>query len=801
MPEDSPFDNLRDHLESMFQFENNDLDVGIYKVLRLKQKEVEAFLKNDLEQIVRGELSKAAQGVADAEHQKLATYIREETGPKYHALVVSPETVEEYQEKLRELVSGANNESELVQAIERASGVDVDLEDRVYNHLLAFFGRYYRNGDFGYNDRSLATYKVDYPPAEADYSGDDVLLHWKHKDSYYIKTANGFPTVRFEVNNRTIEYRLETGGEADEQARTRNSNKDDGRKHYVLDRVEEVEADDDSVWHVVFRLAERSTPKDEVYSAIMAKAFGVIEGLDKYLYRPGKNGVPGKSAFYDLEGDYDKVENGAIKGQGQLRLALSTYLNNIYHLDRHKNLGSNKEERQAKLAEDETVQRLIALDRHLNRFYVGIDADYFVHKDLGGFLGREAERYVKDVVLSGVEGLLSENRDETAFVVARAFYRVTTRITEFLAVMEDFQKNLFLLKKKVIRTDWLISVGKLTEWIKDKGERSNLLAEVHGNESQRTDWKETFGVEIADPNQLLLAYPTLPIDTRYMGTDLKLTLLAYCPDLEEETIGTLICSENLQAVRLLADKYRGKIDCIYIDPPYNTKYSEILYKNDFKHSSWLSMMNDRVSEAAPLLKKNGVHIVAIDENEQERLGLMLRQVFPDRDHTCVTIVHNPSGQQGDNFSYSHDFAYFSYPRGGSYIGSEIRDENVDVRNLRDVTGESAKREAAKNCFYPILVEDGSIVGFGDVCPDDFHPKGPNTYQPSGIIQVYPIDPQGQEMKWRLARQSVEKYLDELDAVYIKNRGVWDIRRTKNKFNYKTVWQDPKYSSNNHGSQV
>ena len=310
------------------------------------------------------------------------------------------------------------------------------------------------------------------------------------------------------------------------------------------------------------------------------------------------------------------MESGAIKGQGQLRLALSTYLNNIYHLDRHVDLGSNKDERQAKLAEDETVQRLMALDRHLNRFYVGIDADYFVHKDLSGFLGREIDRYVKDVVLSDVEGLLAEVRDETTFLVARAFYRVATRIVEFLAATEEFQKNLFLLKKKVVRTDWLVSVGKLAEWIEDDGERSDLLAEVHANKDQEADWKETFGVEVADPHQLLLAYPTLPIDTRHFGENLKLRLIGACPDIDSEITGILLNSENLQAIRLLSESYRGRIQCVYLDPPYNTGSDGFLYKDSFRHSSWLSMMEDRLRSGREWLTPDGGMFVSIGEDEQ-----------------------------------------------------------------------------------------------------------------------------------------------------------------------------------------
>ena len=654
----SALTDLLEHLKSVFQFENNDLDFGIYKVLRLKQAEVSAFLNDELGEIVEAELKKAATGASDAKYQRLATYVREETGPKYHALVVSPQSVADNQDALRGLVEGAEGEADLIDAIDGGVGIDPELEDRVYNHLLGFFQRYYRDGDFGYNDRSLATYKVDYPPAEADYDGSDVLLHWKHKDSYYIKSANGFPTVRVEVDGKAVEYRLETGGAADEKAKTRNNNKDDGRKHYGLDRAETVETEQGPVVRVVFRLAERSTPKADVLAAVMAEAFGVEDGLDPYLYRPAKKDEErGKPAFNDLEGDYDKVENGSVKGQGQLRQALDTYLNGIVGHDQFKALGSNNEKRKAALADDETAQKLHTLDQHLNKFYVGVNADYFVHKDLGGFLSREAGRYVKDVILSGVEGLLAEDRDETAFLIARAFYRVAERIIGFLAATEDFQKNLFLLKKKVVQTDWLVSVGKLAEWIEDDAERTDLLAEVHASDGLRAEWKETFGVEVADPSQLLLAYPTLPINTRHLDDALTLRLISACPNIEGETTGLLMNSENLQALRLLADSYRQRVQCIYIDPPYNTGGDDFLYKDAFRHSSWLSMVGDRVEAGVHLMADDGALFASIDDDEQARLKLLLDGVLGPENFVNAVIWQKKYSASNDAkwFSDDHDF--------------------------------------------------------------------------------------------------------------------------------------------------
>jgi adenine-specific DNA-methyltransferase len=271
----------------------------------------------------------------------------------------------------------------------------------------------------------------------------------------------------------------------------------------------------------------------------------------------------------------------------------------------------------------------------------------------------------------------------------------------------------------------------------------------------------------------------------------------------------IIEGDNYHALSVLNYTHQGKIDVIYIDPPYNTGAKDWKYNNDYvddndtyRHSKWLSMMNHRLVLAKNLLTSRGILICTIDHNEQEKLGMLLLELFPDKKITCVTIVHNPAGIQGENFSYTHEYAYFVYPSDGRAIEYQLRDDgDEDIRNFRDVTGEESLRTAAANCFYPILVKNNKIIGFGDVCDDNFHPKSINIKRKDGIVEIYPVDPQGVERKWRFARQTVEAITKELSVKHIRARNVYDIVRTKNKFNFKTVWTDSKYSANNQGTQL
>ncbi|MEK6963622.1 MAG: site-specific DNA-methyltransferase [Nanoarchaeota archaeon] len=288
----------------------------------------------------------------------------------------------------------------------------------------------------------------------------------------------------------------------------------------------------------------------------------------------------------------------------------------------------------------------------------------------------------------------------------------------------------------------------------------------------------------------------LPILTEDKGKEIETD--------KEKPVNILIEGDNYHALSVLNYTHKGKIDVIYIDPPYNTGARDWKYNNDyidyedtFRHSKWLSFMEKRLKLAKNLLKRNGVLICTIDENEHATLGLLLQEVFQDREIVGVVIIHNPAGVQGKNFSYTHEFAYFVYPKNGLFIGKTTREKEL-ISPLRDWGGTSA-RKLAKTCFYPIIIKNEKIVGFGEVCPEDFHPKSANVLHKDGSIHIYPIDGKGIERKWVYSRQSAEENVHQLSVKKINSEYV--IIRKKELFTYRTVWDDKKYYANVYGSKL
>lgn len=297
---------------------------------------------------------------------------------------------------------------------------------------------------------------------------------------------------------------------------------------------------------------------------------------------------------------------------------------------------------------------------------------------------------------------------------------------------------------------------------------------------------------------------------------LKENIPVFCEDKErrlckDENLpwNFIIEGDNLQALYLLEKTHRGKVDCIYIDPPYNTGAKDWKYNNDYvdgndlyRHSKWLSLMKNRLMLAKNLLNpKTGVIIVAIDDNELNTLGLLLQECFPMYKQFCITVVHNPNGNQGKNFGVANEFAYFMLPSGEQLLTLENRADSPDIRPLRDVSGNNNMRTDAKNCFYPIYVKDNEIIGFGEVCDDSFHPNKANITRPDGVVEIYPIDASGNERKWVFARHTVESILSELHVEWNNSRKILDIIRYKTHFTYKTVWDKKDYNANSYGSKL
>lgn len=605
------------------------------------------------------------------------------------------------------------------------------LEAAIYNHLYTFFSRYWQDGDFISKRRYSKKERYAIP-----YNGEEVYLYWTNHDQYYVKTGEYFTDYAYQApNGVTVHFKLQR---ADVE-----QNNVKGDKRFFLPALSDI------AWEGPTR------------TLIIPFEFRPLTEQENIAY-----------------GQKNQQEAIIAKAVAEIPKRVNT----------NEALAALTAERRRK--EDDTPVSL--LEHHLRQYTRRNSGDFFIHKDLRGFLSRELDFYLKNEVLN-LEELEAAGEDltESWFQLLRLIKRVGNQVIDFLAQIEDFQKMLWEKKKFVTETFYVITVSNIPQ---------AFYPEIAANDAQWEEWRTLGFVEKKsdDPIAFLQAHPTLPLDTRHFRQDFTDRLLAGYNNLEEMTDGLLVHSENWQALNLLQEKYRERVKCIYIDPPFNSPSTEILYKNDYPHSSWLTLLHNRIVITQPYLDE-GVYTIAIDENEQERLGMLIRSTWLSGfKMVCVSIRHNPRGIQGRNFSYCHEYAYFIYPSDKKkYIRSSKREE-IDVRNLRD-SGTESDRTDARNCFYPIIVMNGQIIGIGEVANDDYHPTGSNERLSDGKVLVWPIDTSGREKKWRYARQSVEQIVENLEVR--ETRGKYEIYFAKDVGTVRTIWDDAKFDASEYGTKL
>ncbi len=284
------------------------------------------------------------------------------------------------------------------------------------------------------------------------------------------------------------------------------------------------------------------------------------------------------------------------------------------------------------------------------------------------------------------------------------------------------------------------------------GETVTLINKTDGSESKAPLRSIVVAAELGEP-----IYPYL----KYVDS------ISRAPD--DDLWHVLIEADNYHALQLLEYMYAGKVDCIYIDPPYNTGAKDWKYNNDYvdghdtyRHSKWLSMMEKRLLLAQKLLnKKDSVLIVTIDEKEYLHLGCLLEQIFKGDSIQMITSVINPSGSARKNeFSRAEEYIFFVfvgeakvYPSESDMIHAPKDDLQVRWASLLR-SGSNSDRSARPKLFYPIYFskETGKFVKAGESLPLEMSKE--TVIVPEGCFAVWPTKANGQDARWTLSQETL-----------------------------------------------
>ncbi len=251
------------------------------------------------------------------------------------------------------------------------------------------------------------------------------------------------------------------------------------------------------------------------------------------------------------------------------------------------------------------------LHRRARHFSALGSKDFFIHPRLEDFLQAELDYFTKSQALRHAE-LGDDRLLRRRLATLKAFRGIAQDLIRFLGQLERIQTQLFEKKRLVYRTDYIVPIRYVPK---------SLWPEILANKAQIRCWQKDMGLTKIDQG-VLETHPSLPVFTGHFDPGFARKLLAALSerwDLDEITDGVLVHGENYGALRTLEARWREQVKCIYIDPPYNTGSDGFIYKDRYRHSSWLSMMLDRLTLARELLREDGAIFISCDDHEVHHL--------------------------------------------------------------------------------------------------------------------------------------------------------------------------------------
>lgn len=584
------FQNL---LRVLFQFDASDLDFGIYRILNYKREQIDKFITTDLVNRVEEAFAKHKSEKRENIEKELEE-ARDDLCNKLNKNVITPEG------ELKPEYKNTNIGQKYLNILARKREIENidEIKNQVYNDLNNFFSRYYEEGDFIPQYRySIKGHKYAIP-----YNGEEVKLYWANYDQYYIKTGMLFRDYTFKCNNHKVIFRIVA---AKEELGSKKATKE---RFFVLDDEIPLEFVDKENLMIRFQYRELSESEVKKYD------------------------VAGGSNSSKQEKINENIFNEVIK-----------QIDDIFW----------KEPLSQKYKSD-----LALLQYQLNRFAAKNTKDYFIHKNLKKFLSEQLDYYIKNEVLD-IDTLEKESFLDKHITRAKMVREIGEDIIDFLAQIEDFQKRLWEKKKFVLSTDYVITLDKIKEYAGEKF-LSELKETILKNEQQLKEWEELGFSKIENEEDLYLnkdlfdtEYKKLPLDTKYFSADFKDQLLENLTqnhNLDDILDGLLIKSENWQALNTILSKYREKIQTIYIDPPFNTG-SDFLYKDRYKNSCWLSLINDRLYFINLLLKSNGTFYLHLDENANYLGKILLQDLNFQNIQEIIFNTNATKDEESDLYGY------------------------------------------------------------------------------------------------------------------------------------------------------
>jgi adenine-specific DNA-methyltransferase len=550
MPE-NPLTKFQQLLRELFQFEHGDLNFGIYRIMNLRRSQMERWINEELPKRAEAALKTPAVAIGTEIVSRLTELRQKLIAIQADAIDPDGRLV-----KLQDTDAGKEYQEKWEQQRTAPAKTPEELESDLYNHLYAFFSRYYDRGDF-IPQRRYSFARDGRDTYAVPYSGEEVILHWANKDQYYIKTGERFSRYEWQAPAQPpINVRFELT----EAAVERDNQKAEQDRFYVP-------APDAITWD------------EQTRTLTVPFQFRALTEDESAKLTAKQNAARQEELLA-------RAQEALLKSDVVTRVPGVTTA-----------LLAPKKDAQGREVLDKDENPVPLIQHHLRRRIAENTADYFIHKDLGRFLSGELDYYIKSDVLR-LDAMFAAGtlRAPAHFQLVQAVRDLGRDIIHFLAQFENFQRALFEKRKFVTKCHWCLTLGRVEE-AGLLGELPELLNSADHGRKQIDEWKRLSMTQeaaaFAEPitTEFLRGQPLLVLDTALLPSSFTDRLLATFSSLDEQTYGVVIQAENFQALNLVADRYREDVTCTYADPRFNIgENADFAYKTDYESSTWLTLL-------------------------------------------------------------------------------------------------------------------------------------------------------------------------------------------------------------------
>lgn len=337
------------------------------------------------------------------------------------------------------------------------------------------------------------------------------------------------------------------------------------------------------------------------------------------------------------------------------------------------------------------------------------EIDFFIHKNAKAFLEEQFDLWMFNHLYKDSQ---IQQWNPNAIKRMQEVRNIAYEIIYFIAKFEDELKAIWLKPKFAKNTEYVFSLDIIINKAKDSKKLLDLIFKDKNFKNQIKEWKElnlideNFNISLLQgKTEEIEKYKFIPIDTKHLSREVKFKLLSSFDNLEELLNGELIKSDNFQALNTIMPKYQGKIDLIYIDPPFNTG-SDFEYKDKFQDSTWLSLMENRLELAKNLLSDKGSFYLHLDHNANYRGRELLNSIFGEENfrNEIIWYYSNKMANSGNSFAKNTE-TILNCSKTENFIfyrQKELRDKPVVLSKREGRDGKNMRaRDESGNIIYEI----------------------------------------------------------------------------------------------------